>query len=358
MKLGAKMDNELLKYLQDAAQTAANRVRSRDDAIAGLWKRLGTVQEQPDLFERIKTAQQAHWAGAVPTNEGAGEAFIVDVDAAMPVAAVDGSQVAPEYDAPVVWAYAQAVAVLMGKPVSIRKSTFLSEDDLEKYRMSPGIIDAVRGCLEMQVAARAASSYPDHVVLTDGGLLPWMSDQPTLLDEYTRHLESCDGKSVAAVISGPRSRLLINLIRLADASNPSDMQHERKGVKDIHLMNYGLNPGQRSAVFRHGSPRNDRFLERKAGICFFFLKITAHEIARIEIPEWVAIDTQVVNEVAASVLSDSQALQGYSYLLAQAHNQVVIRGDQAKALREFAEREFISKGGRIWYSAKTKFKNA
>jgi hypothetical protein len=60
------------------------------------------------------------------------------------------------------------------------------------------------------------------------------------------------------------------LITLVEAETFEQGVDEKYGVLDIVLMRFSLNPGERSALFLHGSPRNDVFINLGSGIYFFF----------------------------------------------------------------------------------------
>ena len=90
----------------------------------------------------------------------------------------------------------------------------------------------------------------------------------------------------------------------------------------------------------------------------FFLRVNEREIARIEIPAWIAGDPRLVASVHASALADARAT-GYPYTLAQAHQQVVVTGDVALPLRQAAEAIYLQETGRqLRSSAKTAFKKS
>jgi hypothetical protein len=66
-------------------------------------------------------------------------------------------------------------------------------------------------------------------------------------------------------------------------------------------------------------------------VYFFFLRVNEQEIARVEIPAWLAEDPPLVASIHASVLADAR-LTGYSYVLSQAHLHVTIPLDLGNML--------------------------
>jgi hypothetical protein len=58
-----------------------------------------------------------------------------------------------------------------------------------------------------------------------------------------------------------------------------------------------------------------RFFRIPAQRCFFFLRVNELEIARVEVPAWLAEDPLAVDSIRATVLADSR-MTVYSYTLA------------------------------------------
>ena len=100
------------------------------------------------------------------------------------------------------------------------------------------------------------------------------------------------------------------------------------------------------------------YIQAVAAIYFFFLRIDEQEIARVEIPAWVAENPQLVDAVHASALADSRPT-GYSYVLSQAHQHVAIPFDLAEALYDNARACYWTEvGERLLLSAKNRMKQA
>jgi len=364
------LDPTLRQQVEQAARNAAQRA---DDTDPADWlERLVQAAQAPHLADRIALARSHRWAGAIPTWES--------VDLAQPAAAqpapavgIDGSQVYPDQRAAVKWAYIQAVAYRTGcAPMFACQFVDIGEqiasgdgmwaDELMENDELMGPTNAWRTLLEMRLGRDAAVQNPGSLVLFDNGLLPWLSVSGATasrqLKEYVDNLAGIRPGLVAGYISGPQSRLLARLIHLAEAETFEEGMTECSGVLDQTIMRQALQPGERSALFRHGSPRDQAFQDVRAGVYLFFLRVNDREIARVEIPAWIAEDPRFVDSVHATVLADARAT-GYPYVLAQAHNQVVITGDVAVPLREVAETVYLQETGRRpRMSAKAEFKRS
>lgn len=100
------------------------------------------------------------------------------------------------------------------------------------------------------------------------------------------------------------------------------------GLHDATLFAQILGPGQRSKVFAFMSPPNRRFAEYDPAneVCFFYFNPgpSAGDIARVDIPIWVAEDSAAVGMVHALVHDQCQILGGYPYVLARADEMAVI----------------------------------
>ena len=88
------------------------------------------------------------------------------------------------------------------------------------------------------------------------------------------------------------------------------------------------------------------------------MRVNGQEIARVEIPAWLAEDPRLVDSIHASVLADAR-LTGYSYVLSQAHQHVTIPFDLADVLQTSARACYWAEAGQLYFaSAKDQMKGA
>jgi hypothetical protein len=71
-------------------------------------------------------------------------------------------------------------------------------------------------------------------------------------------------------------------------------------------------------------------------IHFFHLRV-GRELARIEIPRWVAVDAQQVDLVHSLVYDQCAKGDGYPVALARAHEQAVVRSADRRAFQRLVE---------------------
>ena len=85
-----------------------------------------------------------------------------------------------------------------------------------------------------------------------------------------------------------------------------------------------LSPGERSALF---ASRSRVVMEHYAGqeTHFFYLRLD-DEIARVEVPQWVARDRERLDMTHSLVLDQCHRGDGYPVALSEAHEQAVVTG--------------------------------
>lgn len=353
------IDPSLQSKVAQAAKNASSQHNQID--LKYLWGLLCNID--PQSFDaKLRTANPEYPYGAKPIMENPGIALDSKANA-MPVAGIDGSQIYPSPLHPVRWAYIQALAYIPTLDI-IRETEFLdleqskaADSDIEEWQDDKASIDFWRTLLELKVALKVVDAHPDHIILMDYPLLPWVPrSDPSYnkrIQQYIDMIDKMKGNQIAGIVSAPKSKLLINLIALSDKLH--GRQNPFPDVSDTILACAGLKSGQRSAIFKYAGSRNEVFQSRGFEICFFFILIQDRDVVRVEIPDWVARDPYCVDLIHASILKDSSAL-GYSYTLAKAHQEVAISLDIANSLHALATREYISSGGPIYGSAKMRAK--
>jgi hypothetical protein len=171
-------------------------------------------------------------------------------------------------------------------------------------------------------------AYPEFVTeaLLDRGFLSYLSE--------VKKLSSDRSLALASYISFPRSNDVVNDLRVAICPNdPLDTDRHCKdcetrecdavaGVNDRELFSSILGQGERSALFvSQSSIVRKRYGEH--WVYFFYLRVD-DEIARVEIPQWVARDENLLNLAHTLVLDQCRRGQGYPVALSEAHEQAVV----------------------------------
>jgi hypothetical protein len=103
-----------------------------------------------------------------------------------------------------------------------------------------------------------------------------------------------------------------------------------------------LEPGQRSPLWRSSSRILDLYDDRLR-VYFCYLHV-GPEVARVDVPEWVAQDRETFEMALSLVLGQVHKGYGYPVALAEAHNQAVVRGGDRARFFALLEREMIKAG--------------
>ncbi|MFC2068227.1 DNA double-strand break repair nuclease NurA [Chloroflexota bacterium] len=224
-----------------------------------------------------------------------------------------------------------------------------------------------RGVEECYQLAKLAADLPPNsltLALLDGSLILWgLEGYPEFVTEillkqgFLGYLEDMrrwnkDRRlALNSYISFPRSTDVVNALRVAICPhNPPNCDHfcppgsERgcdkiAGIQDQELYLNLLTEGERSAIFISRSS----ILRKHYGthrIYFFYLRV-ADEIARIEVPEWVAIDKSLLDLVHTLVVDQCQRGQGYPVALSEAHEQAVVTGTDKEYFWQLVESSLI-----------------
>ncbi|MBT3341951.1 MAG: DNA double-strand break repair nuclease NurA [Gemmatimonadetes bacterium] len=305
------------------------------------------------------------------------------------VAATDGSQIFPDRHeiSPCYLLNIGYVLLHYGTGeralLSSRPQLYWRDEDLyqewggRRSGISRDIVGFRRSLLELTELAElaAASQAEGHptVALTDGTLIMWsLEGRPAdFRDEClssVRHVcELLAERRVplAGYISRPGSSDVVNALRLAmcpmeitdcnrcpglaappesfDPASETPLHRNSpcdplEGITDAVLMRRVLQPGQRSAIFGSRS----RVLDDYGGhrIHFFYVHV-GKEVARIEIPSYVASNPDLLDRVHACVVDQARKGMGYPVSLAEAHEHAVVRGADREAFYRYLEEMFV-----------------
>lgn len=199
----------------------------------------------------------------------------------------------------------------------------------------------------VDLAREATDRGHPVLALVDGSLIQWMLEeapeafQQEVLSGHLAVLEALRGLGVAVAgyVSGSRSADVSNLLKLAACPKPQlecgvcawqdpPCETGHAPVGDRRIWEARLSPGERSPLFQSSA----RILAKYGAhhVVFFYLHVGS-EVARIEMPAWVAEDAALLDRVHALAHDQAQKGRGYPVALAEAHHQAVItREDRAQ----------------------------
>ena len=213
------------------------------------------------------------------------------------------------------------------------------------------------------------------LALQDGAMRLSVLEGPgvdqALRDELTRrHLRALDRLKqsqvpVASYVSRPRSDDVVRALRLWRRTfPPSEASHgsveladeDFDGISDRDVFKEVLEEaGDRSAVFC-SSWRTSRDQYGDHRVHFVYLN-TGDEIARVDLPEWVACDPAALEFVHGTIVDQIEKGLGYPVSLTEAHEQAVVRSADRRLFWDLVERSAREAGLSPTQSAKATSKS-
>ncbi len=367
-------------FVAHHAQSQQRTAGLMDDALAALdgcdacWEAFQAKAETPARTWLVARLREA------PARRGEP----VPRPTPITVVATDGSQVFPDRHrephlyllnvARLAFQYGTAEAPFIEAVPHLGYDAAAMQDLLDEVRhdATDEAISALRDHLELKALLETAQQTRVEgrpiVALADGTLIRWMlraMRDGKLADhfvaEYAKLLEGFRDASipVASYVSLPRNTEVINLLRLfrEEAEEPGD--DSLHGMLDRHLFERLLLPGERSAVFESSS----KILAQYGGadrICYFYVHVPCHpgEVARVELPRWVAEDDGLVDLIHAVVLSECDKGRGYPMILSEAHERAVIRAREKEEFFRLVEHSIYGPGRPAPTSQKSAAKRA
>lgn len=227
-----------------------------------------------------------------------------------------------------------------------------------------GIRRAVEECQRLAELAASLPRGSSNLALLDGSLILWglagqtypeFVTEALLTNGFLFHLDAMrklnsDRKlALASYISFPRSTDVANVLRLvlcpheaADCDCYCPQKRDCNAVADVQdreLFSCLLEEGERSAVFFSRSSVVQRYYGGHQ-VHFFYLKI-GDEVARVEVPQWVAIDETLLNLAHALVLDQCRRGHGYPVALSEAHEKAVVTGADRELFWQMVESSLV-----------------
>lgn len=358
-------------------------------ATRTLTERQARTAAALEAAEPLARCTPQTWRDALPRLRATRRAFLLAHSALPPadafpappappayvVVATDGSQIAPDRHEGFAGCYLlhiSRIRIAYGADERPRLEAEVhievdDEDPDEEERRAARALPLQRFAREMRALGRLAAEAaggPEAIALTDGSLIAWpLGDDPEndparteALAALREMLETARTAQVPPVgyVSGPGSREVVNALRvLACGAAPGDCPPDclcrtLRFATDAALFARLLAPGERSPLFtsqgQAGSFSHVLSLYGDAHwIAFFYLNVGA-EIARIEVPAWVAAAPALVERVHALCLDQARKGRGYPVALAEAHERAVVRAADRQAFLNLLTRTLVARG--------------
>ncbi|WGV25883.1 DNA double-strand break repair nuclease NurA [Halotia branconii] len=369
--------NKLARQMQGLSQhLTLEAVASRQRLELAQQYLKQAYDSQQDLIERQeKWRDRIIFANATPT-----EPLETCIDIPVPpkihtVIATDGSQIAPNHHeiaycyllniGRVVLHYGQNRQPLLDSLPEV----FYRPEDLYMSRQwgikTEEWMGYRRTASETTVLAElacAAKTEAPTLAMVDGSLIYWFLEQlpidardrilPPILEAWQQMRDA--QIPLMGYLSASRNIEGMNFLRLLACTHPvpdcqsyCPNQLEKvpckvfEPLRDTALWVTQLKPGQRGPLWRS----NNRILELYGDQIIYFCYVhVGAEIARIEVPAWVAEDTTMFDQALGLMLAQVQKGYGYPVAIAEAHNQAVVRGGDKARFFALLERQMIKAG--------------
>jgi len=314
------------------------------------------------------------------------------------VVAADGSQIFPDRHGP-----ADGYLINLGQVVlsygeepsaRLQSEPHLIFDEADLYHGEAGDRRAARAedvgihraVMELEALLSLAAEIPDRplVAMGDGTLIPWAmlgDDDPWRLAMLSRYAAALSGfRELGVPVMGYTARSgaseVVALLRTAlcdqrtvacrncphlQALGPSPRLHdlvllpcgEPIGLCDADLFGHLVQGGQRSPLFASRSRAWEPL--GSDGLVFCYLPVGG-EVARIELPGWVAAD-EALRDLTIAVAADQAVKgQGYPVALSESHEQAVVRGPDRAAFGQLLEQALVKAGLPVRASSKSRAK--
>jgi NurA domain len=369
--------NQLARQMQGISQhlveeSVALRHRA-EELMASAQKVQAELVNQQELWR-----DRLIFTAAIPIEPLNTRAPIAIAPKAHTVIATDGSQIAPSHHeiaycyllniGRIILHYGQSKLPLLDSLPEV----FYRPEDLYVSRQwgvrTEEWMGYCRTSAESTVLAELAESIATTtdvptIAMTDGSLLHWFLEplpgeardrilQPIL--ESWQQMRAL-GVPIVGYISASRSGEATNFLRLhtcpyiapdcqthcADLPNKAPCQ-VLDPLRDAGIWGRLLEPGERSPLWRSSAKIQDFYGDDYA-IHFCYVNVGA-EVARVEVPAWVALDAEVLAMTLSLVVAQVQKGYGYPVALAEAHNQAVVRGGDRSRFFALLEREMVKAG--------------
>jgi hypothetical protein len=367
-------------FRDEAGQTAQALLQQFSTEQAALYQRI-------EQAEKVQRQLRFEWVGAAPTAEALAQAYpLPPGPERVTFIASDGSQILPNRHAITLYYLINTGCIIYRhgsnqKPETYRPPPVLcySPDELfdeQDHLISPGEVNVKRDLAEVQVLADVAPAYTPLepvVTLLDGQLTLRVIDLPFDQQEARQrdHIAQLDRlRQAKALVAGyvdrPRSTFVLALLHLASLdpaaiTEESLRQNPFRHLTDLDLFTF-LGPGQRSALFAVKSKSYEIYRYAGHGIHFFYLNVSsqtgAPQLARVEIPAWLADNPSAVDTLHAVVVRQARITGGYPYVLARADELAVISGEEHEAVEMMLAVEMRRQGLIPEISLKQHNKNA
>jgi hypothetical protein len=362
----------LLEQLQALSNDLFLDISQEYEIARQSWQR---ICDDPTFVYKIR---QISTPWLVPDwHEPLGKIITIDPNLSQyTVLAVDGSQVYPDRHQGTSCFLVNIGSVVLHygnqlpKPVQFSSVPTIYTGDDQEDDLSAGQewVNCRRQELELQTGLEKSLELKKQLgdlpfaFLFDGSLIFWHLEskehnlKELFLNKYLSLLDQLYKNNIlcAGYISLPKSKELVNLIRVELCKFKLEGCKELEAINhlvDSSIARFFLQSHTRSIVFKSNAKIGASYAPHLVPH-FFYMDVGA-EIARIEIPAWIAQDEQKVNLVAQIILNQSIKGRGYPVALAESHEQAVVKGPDREFFYHLITKLGIERNRQLFSSQKS-----
>ncbi len=253
--------------------------------------------------------------------------------------------------------------------------------------ISGPLLGILRSVQEIEYLVEKIQDCPENqplLALVDGTLVLWgLSGQGyrpfvrnTILGERffpalekLRTLAQTRTITVAAYVSLPRTTEVANAIRCSLCPFESDLcqescSHHRarrdpcaqtNGFMDRELFQEVLEPYSRSPIYKTNPAAAQEYYGEHQ-VYFYYLH-SGNEIARVEIPQWVASNKDLLELGHSLIVEQCKKGQGYPVAISESHEQAVINGSDRQIFHNMVQEALQRQGISSYTSEKERSKS-
>ena len=356
------------KVMQELERSIPPLLKESSDEYSTVRTLFTWLQQHPDAVELLKKTGTPY---TIPSWEGLLDAVVPIAPHEHPyvVLAVDGSQIYPDKHQGVSCYLVNSGVVhfVYGTTSSVRLfSSPTVYTQLDDTNISEDMVNCRRAEHEFDfgwresVKARAMHPEIPFISLCDGSLIFWHLEskghqiKERFLKRYIEQLDRFYQERIplAGYISLPKSKEVVALLRNAITHNlVAGVHGSCDMIVDADIMGFFLPQGYRSTLFMHNSALAARYPQHLRP-CFLYLNI-GNEIARVEVPAWVAEDEQLLMRVIRIIHDQCIKGNGYPIALSEAHEQAVVKAGDREFFFEMLYKMSVNHNHRMTHSQKS-----
>jgi NurA domain len=286
------------------------------------------------------------------------------------IIAADGSQINPDRHAEINFSLINVGSIQMtlgasAAPTEFIRSELLADDQLfsSQGSLTEGMIALKRDMAERTVLYELASMQSKGMLITftDGPLELWgVSDQVSNTEfqksfkKYLQILEKLRDLGVisAGYVDRPGANYVVRLLEIGmtpeNRLSKVRVESPLRDASDRGMFEKILPSGCRSAIFGLHAPTGNLYADDQK-LNFFYLNVGLEDkasLARVEIPEWVARESRLLDSLHAVLVEQCRILgsRTYPYLLHRAHEAAVVTQDEKDQITQMIIQELRRRG--------------